>query len=97
MKDWLEAGCEEAAGGQRYTQPLVPSFQMQIGLAKIIQRILNELCSARVPLDASRRKAHIDALSLDLCRWEAGLDPALQWNKWQATNSSLNPSTAMLQ
>jgi hypothetical protein len=93
MEDWLPAGDDEDGCGHERVQQLVPSFQKQIQLAKIMQKALNELCS----LKKHPRRAQIDALNLELCRWETTLDQSLHWNKWQATSTRISPTIAALQ
>lgn len=93
MEDWLPAGDTQNQSGEGQVQKLVPSFQMQIQLAKIMQRALEELCS----LKKRPSKAQIDILNLDLCRWETNLDQSLHWNKWQATSDRICPTIAALQ
>jgi hypothetical protein len=97
MEDWLPAGSENIENGQEYPQRLVLYFQMQISLAKIVQRILDELCSPKKLQYPLRRKAQVDALNLELFRWEASLDHSLHWNSWQTNRSSMCLSTAVLQ
>ncbi|ETS83950.1 hypothetical protein PFICI_05826 [Pestalotiopsis fici W106-1] len=92
MEDWLPASNDVDESGQERVQQLVPSFQMQIQLAKIMQRALNELCSFK----KHRRRAQIDVLNLELCRWETILDQSLHWNKWQATSTRICPTIAAL-
>ncbi|KAF3025591.1 hypothetical protein E8E14_012201 [Neopestalotiopsis sp. 37M] len=95
MEDWLPAGNERPEGGQDNTRPLLPSFQVQTSLARIMQGVLDELCSEKKLLYPLRRKSQVDSLNLELYRWEADLVDSLHWNRWQTTKSSMCLSTAV--
>jgi hypothetical protein len=104
MDAWLPAGARAHRGegddeedDVSVTQPLVPCFQVQIGLSKIIERMLSTLFSTRSNLDDLGRRVCIDTLNLDLCRWQESLPDCTKWNKWEPANSPLKPSVAALQ
>ncbi len=96
MVPWLSVGLEFNEDGMDSPRPLIPSFRAQIDLAKIIQRMLAQLYSAKGNLERVHRQACIDALSLELSRWESSLDESLKWNKWQSTSAALVPNVAAL-
>jgi hypothetical protein len=97
MVPWLSVGLEFNEDGISSPRPLIPSFRAQIDLAKIIQRMLAQLYSAKRNLEGFHREACIDRLNLELSRWQSSLDESLNWSKWQPTSTALIPSVAALQ
>lgn len=97
MDAWLPVGFEDKEQSSANARTLIPSFQMQIRLATIMQRMLGQLFSAKCNLSGRPRNACIDDLNLDLCRWETSLVKPLQWNRWQPTSVILPPTVATLQ
>lgn len=96
MAAWGPEGFYAEDSTKSSAMTLVPSFQTQIELAKIIQKILIQLFSAKRNPHDPNRKAIIEALGLELSRWEASLDETLRWNRWQPSHTKLIPSTAAL-
>lgn len=100
MAKWLPVGLSDEGSADSSTRrsPLIPSFRAQIGLAKVIQHILTKLYTAHQDPDGYiRRKACIDAMELELSRWESTLDDSLRWNQWQPPRTPLIPNVAALQ
>lgn len=102
MTIWLPVGFqddeEDGSSNNNNAQPLIPSFKSQIELARIIQRMLDQLYSAHHSnMGASRRRAVIDAVNVDLCRWEDALGKPMKWNKWRPVHERLVPTVAALQ
>lgn len=100
MTVWLPVGFQDAKedGSSNNAQPLIPSFKSQIELARIIQRMLDQLYSVhRSNMGTARRRAVVDAVNVDLCRWEDALGEPMKWNKWRPVHERLVPTVAASQ
>lgn len=98
MAIWLPVGYQDDEDMSDGAQPLIPSFKSHIELARITQRMLDQLYSAHHSnLGAARRRTLIDSVNVDLCRWEDSLREAIKWNKWRPANEKLVPTVAALQ
>ncbi|KAH7180288.1 hypothetical protein DER46DRAFT_1006 [Fusarium sp. MPI-SDFR-AT-0072] len=75
---------------------MVPCFQKQIELSKIIEQILAALSSQSAAQDSFAYCGHLDKLNLELSRWETSLPQCAQWNKWESPSTLLIPSVASL-
>ncbi|CAJ0544995.1 Ff.00g084950.m01.CDS01 [Fusarium sp. VM40] len=93
---WLPIGFDSQQGDFGETKPLVPCFQKQIELSKIIEQILGTLSSLKTAQDSLIYRGHLDKLNLELSRWEISLPECAQWNKWETPSTLLIPSVASL-
>lgn len=76
---------------------MVPYYREQIHLSRVIERMLCTLFSPRSNMDGMSRRACLDTLNIELCRWKAALPGRAEWNKWEPIDTPLIPSVAMLQ
>lgn len=76
---------------------MVPCFQKQIELSKIIEQILATLSSQSAAHDGPAYRGQLDRLNLEFSRWETSLPQCAQWNNWEAPSTILIPSVASLQ
>ncbi|KAG7421526.1 putative transcriptional regulatory protein [Fusarium oxysporum f. sp. rapae] len=93
---WLPIGFDSQKGDFGETKPMVPCFQKQIELSKIIEQILAALSSQSAAQDSFAYCGHLDKLNLELSRWETSLPQCAQWNKWESPSTLLIPSVASL-
>lgn len=96
MEPWLPAGAPSSQYGQNGFVLLVPYFQEQIRLSKILESILSTLSSAKNGHEFGRQASY-DHLNLELHRWQASLPESARWNKWEPPSTPLIPSVAALQ
>ncbi|KAF6810345.1 transcription factor, partial [Colletotrichum plurivorum] len=96
MKPWLPAGFVDYDKGFGRINPLIPCFQEQIQLSKVIEKMLSTLFSTRSNLDALDRQTCLDNLNFELCRWYEALPEYVKWNKWEPPSRPLIPSVAAL-
>ncbi|KAF5598624.1 transcription factor [Fusarium pseudocircinatum] len=94
---WLPIGFDSQQGDFGETKPMVPCFQKQIELSKIIEQILATLSSQSAAQDGLAYRGHLDRLNLEFGRWETSLPQCAQWNKWETPSTLLIPSVASLQ
>ncbi|KAF5026455.1 hypothetical protein F66182_1442 [Fusarium sp. NRRL 66182] len=94
---WLPIGFDSQRGDFGETKPLVPCFQKQVELSKMIEQLLATLSSQRKVQDSRVYRGYLDKLNLELSRWETSLPQCAQWNKWETPSTPLIPSVASLQ
>lgn len=103
MEAWLPAGLldslgtHERRGDDAQRQTLVPYFSEQLHLCQIIERMLSTLFTPGPKLDEVRSRTYVDAVDLDLCRWEEALAPTSRWNRWEPSSTPLQPALAAVQ
>ncbi|KAF5258444.1 hypothetical protein FOXYS1_10981 [Fusarium oxysporum] len=65
---WLPIGFDSQQGDFGETKPMVPCFQKQIELSKVIEQILATLFSQSAAQDGLAYRGHLDQLNLELSR-----------------------------
>lgn len=103
MSPWLSEGVQPRSSNEDgATDPgIVGAFQKLIELTRIMHNLLIKLRPGgdrQSFADGSAGSASIlDALNLDLCRWQETLPGGLKWNKWEPSTKPLLPHVAALQ
>lgn len=97
MGPWLSAGSSDQERGLAGTGGLLHTFREQIRLSRMIETMLTKLFSPTTKLSVTGRRSCVEALNLDLHRWQASLSGDAQWNRWEAASVILIPSVAALQ
>ena len=97
MEPWLSAGTSQSDPSLGGTGGLVLTFREQIRLSRTVETMLTKLFSPTTKLTTAGRRSCVEALNLNLHRWQASLPSNVQWNRWEAASAPLNPSVAALQ
>lgn len=97
MEPWLPAGASQSATDISGSGGLVLTLREQIRLSRTIETMLTKLFSPTTKLTLTSRRSCVEALNLNLHRWQASLPANVQWNRWEAASAPLNPSVAALQ
>ncbi len=97
MESWLPAGHTDLAGLQS-AQTLIPCFQEQVTLSKVIEHMCSALFSPKAPsADTLGHGSHREIINLKFLQWEKSLPECVQWNRWKPSTDHLPPSVAALQ
>ncbi|KAM5374788.1 hypothetical protein ACJZ2D_006282 [Fusarium nematophilum] len=96
LRPWRSVGFSGSDSDLDKIGSMVPYYREQIHLSRVIERMLCTLFSPRSNMDGMSRRACLDTLNIELCRWKAGLPGRAEWNKWEPIDTPLIPSVAML-
>ncbi|KAJ3549669.1 hypothetical protein NM208_g386 [Fusarium decemcellulare] len=96
LEYWLPIGFDSQQGDFGDTKPLVPCFQKQVELSRVIEQMLGTISSSRKTQDSRAYQTSLDNLNLEMSRWQTSLPDCAKWNKWEATSTLLIPSVAAL-
>ncbi|KAF4472061.1 transcription factor [Fusarium albosuccineum] len=96
LRPWRSVGFSGSDSELTKIGSMVPYYREQIHLSRVIERMLCTLFSPRSNMDGMSRRACLDTLNIELCRWKAGLPGRAEWNKWEPIDTPLIPSVAML-
>ncbi|KAJ4263403.1 hypothetical protein NW762_006222 [Fusarium torreyae] len=97
LEFWLPIDLYNLQGDFGDMKPLVPCFQKQVELSKIIEQMLGTISSTSKAQDSRAHRGHLEKLNLELSRWETSLPQYVKWNRWEAPSTLLIPSVASLQ
>ncbi|UPK97035.1 hypothetical protein LCI18_007970 [Fusarium solani-melongenae] len=96
LRPWRSVGFSGTDSELTKIGSMVPYYREQIHLSRVIERMLCTLFSPRSNMDGMSRRACLDTLNIELCRWKAALPGRAEWNKWEPIDTPLIPSVAML-
>ncbi|KAI5460498.1 fungal-specific transcription factor domain-containing protein [Mariannaea sp. PMI_226] len=97
LEYWLPIGFDSQQGDFGETKPLVPCFQKQIELSRIIEQMLVTISSSsRKAQDPRAYQASLESLNMEMTRWQTSLPDCAKWNKWEPSSALLIPSVAGL-
>ncbi|KAM0420408.1 hypothetical protein ACHAPT_011829 [Fusarium lateritium] len=96
LRPWRSVGFSGTDSELTKNGSMVPYYREQIHLSRVIERMLCTLFSPRSNMDGMSRRACLDTLNIELCRWKAALPGRAEWNKWEPIDTPLIPSVAML-
>ncbi|RSL75884.1 hypothetical protein CEP51_010468 [Fusarium floridanum] len=97
LRPWRSVGFSGSDSELTKIGSMVPYYREQIHLSRVIERMLCTLFSPRSNMDGMSRRACLDTLNIELCRWKAALPGRAEWNKYEPIDTPLIPSVAMLQ
>ncbi|KAM0425355.1 hypothetical protein ACHAPT_009411 [Fusarium lateritium] len=97
LEYWLPIGFDSQQGDFGETKPLVPCFQKQAELSRIIEQMLAKISSSRIAQGSRIYQSCLESLNLDMARWQTSLPDCAKWNRWEPPSALLIPSVAALQ